>query len=136
MPPTRIALIAPNPSDHTAWRLALRRVAADVCSVHLDEEKAIPPVCLWVVVLRGRAELLRTLTWTTCLTARTLLVIDSTPHALRLAQSIPHPVLITDRAMADALEEQIALLTTMTAGIARFSRTVALPDSSTLPLAA
>lgn len=136
MPPTSVALIAPDPSDQIAWRLALRRVAADVRSVHLTDAVALPTVGRWVVVLRGRAALLQKPQWARCLTARTLLVIDSTAGALRLAHAIRHPVLITNRTMAHALDRQIALLDAMTAGIACYGRSQPEPDPGAVLIAA
>lgn len=132
MPLTPVALIAPDPSDHIAWRLALRRVAADVRSVYLAEAAMLPTVDLWVVVLRGQSTLLQDPTWASCLTARSLLVADATPQALRMARAIRHPVLITRRTMGETLDEQLTLLRDMATGIVFYGSTA--PRSTSLAL--
>lgn len=136
MPPPAIALIAPDPSDHIAWRLALRRVAADVRSVQLTEAAALPILSLWVVVLRGHAELLHAPEWASCLTARTLLVVDATAPALRLARLIRHPVLIAPRVLAYALDTQLVMLRELTAGIVHVGHADLPPLPDALPLVA
>jgi hypothetical protein len=114
---TSIGLIAPHYDDHVAWRLALRRIGPDICSVYPEDAEALPALDLWVIVLRGLDPLLIRPEWASCLTARTLLVADANQAARRLAQHIRHPVLITTRLIANQeLERQIALLNMITSG--------------------
>lgn len=136
MAPTRIGLIAPNLPDTVAWRLALRRVVADVRSVTPSEREPLPEVALWAVVLRPGDWLLANIHWARRLSARTLLVIDDTPPALQLAHAISHPVLIGRRATAaQCLDDELALLHEMTAGIVIYEHPIIRTVPDAIPLA-